>query len=824
MPTNDTNPFVGPRPLERADGKLPGRDTEIQELHWRFTAERILWLHGPSGAGKTSLLQAGLIPKLEENDFLILPTVRLNTAPTGTGNRYIASLHTSLNAIAPQGDTRCRVLIFDQFEEVLTLVPNDGPAKEEFFKELAHVLILPHIWALFIVREDYLPAFSHLARFLPTGMNHRFRLSLLSPDNARISIEAIAATSKQREFLPEASQRLASELARIRDVRTGQWVDGPTVEPVLLQVVCRTLWATLPASATKITPALVPANEDFDKVLQTFYDGCLNADPVRKFPCDERRIRQWIEDELIAGGVRNIVLESAITATDLPLGLLKALVETRLLRRESGSHTWFELAHDRLIEPVKTDNRLWREKHLSWFQKRAAVWELKGKATTFLLSDAELAEADRWIQQANPVLSDAEKQFRRESRDACNGRKRLRLLINVAWLGAILVTVAVALAITFHQQAEIRKLINQSRLVPGSPESADHAIESGRKALEKSKYLGAGLERDAIETLNEALQRRNPFDRQDASTANLQRIFYATAAKRLGVSVTSIFTLFEIPTKLSDAHTTVATWKLSQGCVIRQAVLAADGDSAYLVLSDGTVRHVDRSQSGIITCEAGGSAVTALAVSESGLIAVAHEDWTLEINKKPGLESGAMIASLAFRPDGLRLAVGDDKGNVTIYNTQGDQAKPLLKAEKAAGEAEDKSVTTLVWGKRVLVAASRSQGTVRLFDEKGKLLHEVTHTSVKDLGVEDAAVSPDGKYIATIGATDDGQTKLWPTNAPSGPVLVLQPPGFKKTTLKSVAFMGDDHLLVATTEGDILIYHLTRDALLKATEQTPPKP
>ena len=164
MATDRENPFVGPRPLEIRDG-IYGRDEEVRELLWLFTAERIVWFHSPSGAGKTSLVQAGLIPKLQADDFKILPTIRVSREVESAGNRYEASVLSFLGGVSdlPQflaagADGTSRVLIFDQFEEILTLDSTDIETKKAFFEIIGRALQLPDIWALFIVREDFLPA------------------------------------------------------------------------------------------------------------------------------------------------------------------------------------------------------------------------------------------------------------------------------------------------------------------------------------------------------------------------------------------------------------------------------------------------------------------------------------------------------------------------------------------------------------------------------------------------------------------------------------------------------------------------------------------
>ena len=66
------NPFVGPRPLAPEDA-LYGRDREVDQLLDQPEADRIVLLYSPSGAGKTSLIQAGLVPRLREDGFTALP-------------------------------------------------------------------------------------------------------------------------------------------------------------------------------------------------------------------------------------------------------------------------------------------------------------------------------------------------------------------------------------------------------------------------------------------------------------------------------------------------------------------------------------------------------------------------------------------------------------------------------------------------------------------------------------------------------------------------------------------------------------------------------
>src|SRR5262245_20545262 len=79
------NPFVGPRSFQAGEA-LYGRDREIRDLRGLLIAERIVLLHSPSGAGKTSLVQAALIPELEAQEFRVLPVMRVSLEPPTTTN------------------------------------------------------------------------------------------------------------------------------------------------------------------------------------------------------------------------------------------------------------------------------------------------------------------------------------------------------------------------------------------------------------------------------------------------------------------------------------------------------------------------------------------------------------------------------------------------------------------------------------------------------------------------------------------------------------------------------------------------------------------
>src|SRR5215213_2392615 len=77
--TTTVEPYVGPRSFRKEQRQFFfGRDEEADELVSIITAHSAVLLYSQSGAGKTSLLNAKLIPKLEEEEYFhVLPPMRV---------------------------------------------------------------------------------------------------------------------------------------------------------------------------------------------------------------------------------------------------------------------------------------------------------------------------------------------------------------------------------------------------------------------------------------------------------------------------------------------------------------------------------------------------------------------------------------------------------------------------------------------------------------------------------------------------------------------------------------------------------------------------
>ncbi|MEA3337919.1 MAG: hypothetical protein U9R25_18660 [Chloroflexota bacterium] len=517
------NPYPGPRSFEKGQ-QLYGREREARDLLDLLIAERILLLYSPSGAGKTSLIQAALIPDLEREGFQVLPPMRPGLAPSGeaeSANRYLQSLvqsllgkdsaerndfgadfEATLSRLSDRSGTwHGEVLIFDQFEEVLTVDPANQEAKASFFQTIGRVLQDRNRWAIFAMREEFIAGLDPYRRFIPTRLSATYRLDLLSPQ-AAVQAAQQPAHDCDVLFTNEAAHSLISDLrmVRVQQPDGATTIEpGPFIEPVQLQVVCRRLWDGLAIDDDEIGLDDLQKVGNVDDALQGYYAGTA-SEIAAASGIPERTIRQWVSRQLITGsGIRGQVLRGADTSQGLDNRAIWPLVDAHLVRAEERrGATWFELAHDRLIDPVRENNAVWREAHLSPLQRQADLWDNQGRPEGLLLTGDTLAEAERWADSHRAELTGAEKALLEQStaaRDSLEkerqqARRLRRWAVAATLLGGLALIALVAAILLFlqardqAQQAQSRELgARAERLLDTQPDLAMLlAVEAGNVA------------------------------------------------------------------------------------------------------------------------------------------------------------------------------------------------------------------------------------------------------------------------------------------------------------------------------------------------------
>jgi hypothetical protein len=473
------NPYVGPRAFEREE-RLYGREEEGVALTDLLISERIVLLYSPSGAGKSSLVEAGVATRLHGDGFHVLPTLRVCDRPVDRvpdgANPYLLcmllKLDEHLNPEAPTpleklarvplkdyltsleeklsgGNTSgfFDVLLIDQFEEILTQGVHSRQTEDwrrQFFVELGDALKNPRRFALFSMREDFIAGLDPYLNLIPTQLTNTYRLELLTRDKA---IQAIAEPARAVgvTFEAEALDHLVKDLSR-------SCIQGPTgteehrgifVEPVQLQIVCRRLWDKLAETGAlkdrRIEdPEVARVVGEVDEALASYYEEHVR-EAARASGVDERAIRDWIAHELIgSSGIRNQVQQGPVSAGGDSLLAVTVLQNAFLVRSERRyGADWFELAHDRLIRPIQRNNSSWSQTHLRPLQRRSGHWA-KDLDDRLLLRGPELADEVAWAKLNDARLTEDDRKFLAASQRAADVARRRR------WRDAVVVAALVA--------------------------------------------------------------------------------------------------------------------------------------------------------------------------------------------------------------------------------------------------------------------------------------------------------------------------------------------------------------------------------------------
>jgi WD40 repeat protein len=714
------NPYVGPRPLQTSD-TIYGRARELHELGDLLIAERIVLLHSPSGAGKTSLVNAGLVKRFREQErFRVLPPLRVNLADTRRvqdhPNRYVRSVAECLLADltdeqcktlvasampclsdylrqrprrAEDGpiDSRFELLIFDQFEEICTLDPTDTQAKEAFFAELGEALRDRNRWALFVIREDHLAevdAFSHL---LPTAFATRFRLNLLTVDQARQAIEE-PAKAAGRPFCPERVRQLADDLAMVTVLSPAGPVEavGRSVEPVQLQVVCRRLWQShgdgAPAAAQSIGTGAV------DDALADFYDEVLERvahEQAEESPRDrERRIRNWLERQLIVKpGIRNLIMRGYQSTEELPDDCIGALVSEHLLRADRrGGRDWIEITHDRMIAPIIASNERWRKRHLQLYQLRADLWNRNNRSADMLLSQGDYETALRWQNEHPGKPGDVEKAFLDASGAALAQRaalaeneRRMRLLRRASVSFLILVILMLGCGGTFlwymGQRARIEKLNGEALLPQGQYKVT---LEKAVEAYDVWRMINSRIARGVKSLLH--------WGRHPTADALLRDIRAAMLAGLVSVPPVQMYPGSRGKSEAAAGGNMAPECSASGPAAVRQIAFDPARKLLAAACADGTVAlwNLDHPDQRLDRLKAGEQAWSVAFNADGTLLAVGSNDgvrvWRIDRDwagagtpARSVLPLRARAMAVAFNDDNL-LAVAQDSGDVSVRDAE----------------------------------------------------------------------------------------------------------------------------------------------------------
>lgn len=401
------NPYPGPRPFQEDDGgRFFGREPEVAAIGYRILANPIYLIYASSGAGKSSLVRAGLCPWLRGHGAVarVVPSLRQAAATWPAGRP--AATEGTLAALASRAireghaaggedghedawrGARVRVLFFDQLEEVFELDPARWRERQGFFEELAAAcrpaapaapVDPPELHVVLVVREEYLARLTSYARYLPGSLDARYHLEPLRAEGA---LEAIRRPARQAGYAwsDAAARWLLERLSQAGEASP----DGAAefVDTTLLQVVCRDLWGRARAANLRESSALAWLQQRdarqgvFERSLAEYYLEQLGVAAAARLRARgrtaddgpdklemERGIADWIEGALIRGERRNPFVWAADTGAAVEEKVIDALEAGHLIQtyQHRQGQRILELSHDRLVPVIRQENERLRD-------------------------------------------------------------------------------------------------------------------------------------------------------------------------------------------------------------------------------------------------------------------------------------------------------------------------------------------------------------------------------------------------------------------------------------------------------------------------------
>lgn len=798
------NPFPGIDPYSYSDRNIFfGRDTEGRDLIRLVVMYRGVLLFSDSGSGKSSLINARLVPLAIKEGYQperirVQPKkgkeiVVERIAETATGKlralpslffpdenaeRQILSVQDFLKTLQPKPISRPPLLIFDQFEEWITLFEENATreAAESVHQAQAEILdaivtllrdTTLSVKVLISLREDYVAKLTPLFQRCPALPDQYLRLTSLKvtqiaglirkpfeayPEKFKREINAALAHEIQKDFQEKSS----SGAARLTEV----------------QIVCQSLFES--GLETIELPSFFEKQGRVEGVLIDYLERALHSlSPELREPaiCLLGRMVTVV-------GTRNVIQEDDLLS--------------RVEREQSFSNALLKQALENLESKTKLVRREPRQ--------NVYYYEITSE---FLIS---------WIQAKFQALQQRlEQEQKDQARKAEQKTKRRRL--QLTFLGVAVVVLAGMvfgywrLARNWSRQAreaDSRRLALFAHDV--SDTDSELSVLLALQATKKTYDANEGVTPEAENALREAIQK-----------ARLQALLYG----HIGVIRDLVFSPDGNRLATASDDGTTKIWDANHGNLLhtlyghKDAVLklAFDPSERFIATAsrDGTIRLWDLSSGQAILKVTDDGNVLTLAFSRDGnqLAAVMDDNtvnaWnvasgetlsTTQITAKFGPLGagqyaplpragtgetlvfqngvfGRMARTLRGIPpavnvvtqsrDGQRLATASTDGTVKLWNAQSGR--------QLAAFAGQRGVTKLVFtaDKDVLAAAS-ADGIVNLWDtSSGRLLY-ILHSHQSALSA--IAFSPDGKQLATAGE-NEYLAELWDVSSRNSASLPL---------------------------------------------------
>jgi WD40 repeat protein len=750
-------PYPGLLAFQEEDAALYfGRDDDIRRLIERLDARRaqggrkLIALLGASGSGKSSLLRAGVIPRLKRagNNWIVLPTMRPQVRPVDELARSLAvacagdadwrSLRAELNGdnlASSLSDIANDLRMQASANEAQILLPIDqgeelfGAADPEQARRFCQILSLAlsselPLIAVMALRSDYLgllQSAEHLgARFeeFSLGPMPLDRIAQIIEGPARVAglgideafVHQAVRDAKTEDALPLLAFALRELYDRAADGKHLSLAEYNALGDAREDLT--PLENAVRKAADNVLTETRPDEKELTALREAFVPAMVRVNEQGEYV---RRPARW--DEL--PNKAHSLLERLAKARLLIISQdddnrMVEVAHEALLRKWPRLRSWLDDAREFLAGKQQLERDLHDWEHAAEEDRRAA-----------LLTGLKLNRARAWLVERQHQLSSEERAFVQTSIENTEAEERRKLRLRRNTVMALTVASVVLLSAAVFaawQWRDTRLNLAASHLVLGKS-----AIEQGRITDGVQWYWRAydGL--------------TNPVQLDD-------------------------------PRRFS-ARSLISSWAASLGRPlphegeVRALAFSSDGSLLATGSDDRTARVWDTA-SGAPRGEImrHGDGINAVAFSpDDSILATASADntvilWDAASGKQRGepLRHGGIVSTLAFSPNGSILATGSTDNNLRLW----DVASGNLRGEPLLHDPVDERtfyIMKLAFSPDGTTLATASLNSARLWNaESGQPLGELMqHEGV----IQAVAFSSNGRMLATASA--DETARLW---------------------------------------------------------------
>ncbi|MEO1056594.1 MAG: AAA family ATPase, partial [Actinomycetota bacterium] len=479
--TEVRNPYKGLRAFKETDAHdFFGRDEFVDELVERAGTHRFLAVVGPSGSGKSSVVRAGLLPRIRRGGLgvdgavlisemypgshpfeeLEAALVRVAVSPTaGVMSELLGDERGLLRVtkqILPDDDSEL-VLVIDQFEELFSLT-NDSATRDLFLASLVEVANdeRSRVRIVVTLRADYFDRPLQHAEFgslLRTGLvpiaaprEHELAAAIIEPArHAGLDIESglVARIVRDVADEPGALPLLEYALTALVEAREGRVLDVAAYERI------GGVDGALAQRAEEIYNGLVPpaqaaAREVFLRLVR-----------VDEHSDDTRRRAGRAELDRL--GFPDAVIDSVVNAygsfrlvsfdrEPVSRGQTIEVAHEALIREWPRYRTWIDERRESLL----VERRL---------EAAAGEWDAGGRDGDLLVAGTRLDQFERWADDQPGDVPEPASDFIAESRaasDASTRRtaRRRRSIVTIVGALAVLALIGAAIAVVQRNRAQ----------------------------------------------------------------------------------------------------------------------------------------------------------------------------------------------------------------------------------------------------------------------------------------------------------------------------------------------------------------------------------